>query len=58
MTLALYSALVTPHMEYCVQFYAPQYKKGLDILNRVQQRAVKMMKGREHLFYKERLRQL
>jgi len=54
----LCSALVRPHLEYWVQFWAPQYERVMDTVNRVQQRASKMMNGVEHLLYEYRLREL
>ena len=53
----LCSALVS-HVQYYIQAWGPQYRKDVELLEWVQRRATKMIRGLKHLSYEERLREL
>jgi len=56
--LSLYAALVSPHLVCCVQFWAPQCQKGMDIVATVQPRATELIKRLEYTSCEEGLREL
>jgi len=50
--------LVRPPLEYYIQLWSPQYRRDMDLLERVQRRTTKMIQGTEHLSYEDGLREL
>ena len=51
-----YKSLVRPRLEYCVQTWCPYLKKDIDMIERVQRRATKLIEGYSAVAYDDRLR--
>ena len=43
MIVLLYSTLVRPHLESCIQLWSSQHKNDMDLLEQVQRKATKMI---------------
>lgn len=55
--MPLYKALVSPHLESCVQFGSAMFKTDESTLELVQRRANRMIRGTKGLFYERRLQE-
>ena len=56
--LPLYKSLVRPHLDYCVQAWRPSLIKDIDVLEKVQRRATRMISECREMDYEKRLKVL
>jgi len=56
--LVMYKSFVRTHLEYCVQSWNPYFVKDEEVLEKIQRRATKCVKGTKNKKYTEKLRDL
>ena len=56
--LPLYKSLVRPRLEYCVQDWSSFLRKDIELLEKVQKRATRMIDGFADKDYNDRLKEL
>ena len=54
----IYCSYIRSHLEYCIHAWSPYYRKDIQTLEKVQQRATKLVRRLKNLPYEERLRKL
>jgi Reverse transcriptase (RNA-dependent DNA polymerase)/Endonuclease-reverse transcriptase len=54
--IRLYKSLVRPRLEYCVQAWSPHLRKDIDMIERVQRRATKLIEGYREFSYEDRFK--
>ena len=52
----LYSAMVKLYLEYCIRYWAPHYKKHIEVLECVHRSVTKLVRDLEHKSYEEQMR--
>ena len=55
--MSLYKNIVRPQLEYCIQAWRPYRKKDIDMLERLQRRATKIIQKLRNISYEMRLKE-
>ena len=55
--IPLYKTIVRPHLEYCTHAWNPHLRKDVDMLEKIQRRATKLIPELRDLTYEERLKE-